>query len=251
MATCTNCGGDLAEGANFCEHCGQPAGAAGIEVNVLKDPASGPLYQVRIGQYLKMGWQTFLQFPLGFIGFSAIMSIFFILFMFLQKNFVVIGLLLTAAITPLHTGFYIVSAKLLQRQACLFADFFSGYHYFPTLFLYGLLYAAVSGLGYFFQKLLLLHLLFSLASLVFTLLFLFTPFLIFDRRLSLGAALDLSRRTVQRRWLHLLGLVMLLGLILIAGAVALGVGVLVTLPLVSASLTAAYADLFGLQSQEF
>jgi hypothetical protein len=250
MTSCPNCGGELGAGANFCEHCGQPLGD-GIEINVLKDPASGPVYRVQITAYIKMGWQTFVQYPLGFVGFSIIMAFFFLFFIFLQQKFILIALLLTAAITPLHTGFYLVSAKLLQRRPCLFADFFSGYHYFPALFLYGLLYAAISGLGSLFPNPLVLHLLFSLASLAFTLLFIFTPFLIFDRRLSLVAALDLSFRAVRRRWLQLLGFVLLLGLILAAGALALGIGIVVTLPWVSASLTAAYADLFGLQSQDY
>ena len=42
--------------------------------------------------------------------------------------------------------------------------------------------------------------------------------------------------------------VLLLMLINLAGAVALGVGLLVSVPLTACTVTVAYADLFGLQS---
>ncbi len=253
MASCTACGRDLAAGANFCEHCGSEVSGAGMDVNVVKDPSTGPLFEVRIRQYIRTGWQTFRQYPAGFIGFSVIMVLAMLILVGLQRKLPLIGFLLAAALTPLPVGVYIVSAKLLQQRPCLFADFFSGFHYFQPLFIFGLIFGILGWVGhlFLFQHYSSLFLLFSLASLALRLLFLFTPILIADRRLGLREAMELSLRTVQRRWPQLLGFMLLGGLLIVAGVVALGIGVLVTLPWVLCALTAAYADLFGLQSSEY
>ena len=42
-----------------------------------------------------------------------------------------------------------------------------------------------------------------------------------------------------------------MALLNLAGAVALGVGLLVTIPLSFCAVTAAYADIFGFQSKEY
>ena len=60
--------------------------------------------------------------------------------------------------------------------------------------------------------------------------------------------MELSRRTVHPRWFSYFAFVLLVVLLNLAGAVALGVGLLVTIPVSFCTVTAAYADLFGFQS---
>jgi uncharacterized membrane protein len=251
MDRCTSCGRELPEGANFCEHCGPEASAAGADVYALKDPASGPLFEVPIREYLRTGWQTFWQYPAAFIGFSLIIMLAMGILITVQRKLPLIGFLLAAAITPLYAGIYIVSAKLLQRQTCTFSDFFSGFHYFQPLVIFGLIFGILGGIGQLFLHYLSLFLLVSLVSLGLRLLLIFTPFLIIDRRLGLWEAMELSLRTVKRRWPQFLGFIFLGGLLVVAGVIALGIGVLVTFPWVLCAFTAAYADLFGLQSKEY
>jgi len=252
MAICSSCGFAIAEDAKFCEHCGQPQNDQGFAASEGKDPSTGPLFEVRIGAYFKTGWRLFLEYPAGFIGFSIIMILAMGMLYGVQSKLPFIGLFLTAALSPLHVGIFIVSAKLLQRRTCIFADFFAGFHYFQPLLIFGLIYGVLSAIGHqLFQSFLLLHLVYSLAIMMVMVLLFFTPLLVIDRRLGLWEALDLSRRTVQRRWGQFLGFIILGALLVVAGAIALGVGLLVTLPWFSCAITAAYADLFGLQSQEY
>jgi hypothetical protein len=251
MPNCTACGAEVAPEANFCEHCGEKINEEESTTQGEKDPSTGPLFEVPIRQYFRTGWDTFLQYPMGFAGFSLIIILLFTMFLILQKKVPIIGFLFEAAISPLQVGIYIVSAKLLQRQTCLFSDFFSGFHYFKPLIIFGLIYGILGVIGDSLRSHAIPSLLVHLASLAYGVVFLFTPMLIADRRLSLWEAMELSLKTVRRRPFKILGFVFLGGLLVVAGAIALGIGVLVTLPLFSAAITAAYADIFGLQSKEY
>jgi uncharacterized membrane protein len=159
------------------------------------------------------------------------------------------------AFTPLYVGLCIVSAKLLQHQPCRVSDFFSGLHFFKPLMIFGLIfslsYFILGEIGNLILPYKVLFGLISLASVTFGLVFLFTPLIVVDRRLGLWEAMELSRQTVQRRWPQILGFLCLAALIAMAGVIILGVGLLVTVPLFYCIITAAYADLFGLQSKEY
>lgn len=251
MDRCTSCGRELPEGADFCEHCGQRPSGESMGAYEVKDPSTGPLFEVPIREYIRTGWQTFWQYPAAFIGFSLIIMLALAVLITVQRKIPLIGSLLAAAMTPLYAGIYIVSAKLLQRQTCTFSDFFSGFHYFQPLVIFGLIFGILGWIGQLFLHYLLLFFLVSLVSLALRLLLIFTPFLIIDRRLGLWEAMELSLRTVTRRWPQFLGFIFLGGLLAVAGVIALGIGVLVTFPLFLCALTAAYADLFGLQSKEY
>jgi hypothetical protein len=244
----------------------------GVRTYEVKDPSTGPLFEVRIGHYIKTGWHTFLQYPAGFVGFLLILAIVTIVLLLIYSQIGIPWLwyLLAVPLEPLFAGSYVVSAKLLQRQGCVFTDFFAGLHYFQPLLIFGLISALISGGDELFGHYRLLPVLFNLASLAFTLAFLFAPMLVIDRRLRLGEAMGLSRRTVQRRWWSFLGLISLLGLLLVV--IGLSISLIVTLvsaafkfelagfttllvifvrltaPIYYIALTAAYADLFGLQS---
>ena len=275
MATCASCGNEVAEGVNFCEPCGQEKDREGFTIYEVKDPSTGPPFEVRIGHYIKTGWHTFLQYPAGFVGFILILAIVNIVLLLIdyQIGIPLLWYFLAALLEPLFAGIYVVSAKLLQRQARSFTDFFAGFHYFQPLLIFGLIGSLISMGDALFGHYRFLPVLFNLASLAFTLAFLFTPMLVIDRRLPLWEAMGLSRRTVQRRWLPFLGLMILIGLLSVV--ISLIISLMVTLvsglfkfelagfrtilficgrlmgPIYFIAFTAAYADLFGLQSKEY
>jgi hypothetical protein len=277
MPTCPNCGYQVPEGAHYCEQCWQPLSQEGTNVTAPSGPTTVPL---RLGHYLQTAWHTFRQYPLGFLGFSLVLAIIEIPVAIFPKMIPVIGYLLAATLYPLQASLYIVSAKLLQRQTCRFADFLAGFNYFLPLMIFGLIYdlfleialwavifltpeslpgslgmlsTIVGGLG---------------AVIVYqtiVVLFLFTPLLVIDRGLGLWEAMNLSRRTVQRRALLVLCLILLLGLLqsiklpflfssstqasVAPQVISFGLSMLRSLACIV--ITAAYADLFGLQSKEY
>lgn len=69
--------------------------------------------------------------------------------------------------------------------------------------------------------------------------------LIVDRQLGVWRAMELSRTTVQRSWFSVFGLLLAAGLLITVSWVALGVGLVLTLPLCTGAVAFAYEDLFG------
>jgi hypothetical protein len=275
MAICPSCGNEGAEGVTFCKHCGQEMTPDGFTTYTVKDPSTGPLFAVHIGGYIETGWNTFLQYPAGFVGFILVLALIniFLLLISSRTGIPLLWYLLAVLLEPLLAGIYVVSAKLLQRQTCAFTDFFAGWHYFQPLLIFGLINSLISMGDKLFGHYRFVSVLFDLASLAFTLAFLFTPMLVIDRRLGLWEAMGLSRRTVQRRWWSFLGLIFLLGLFLVIIGLSIGLTVAMvfgafkfklagftpllvifvrlTTPFFYIALTAAYADLFGFQSKEY
>ena len=148
----------------------------------VKDPSTGPLFEVRIGHYIKTGWHTFLQYPAGFVGFlpdigDSYCCIIINIFTRYRRLALCSGTFWSPSLNPCLRGVYVVSAKLLQRQGCAFTDFFAGFHYFQPLLIFGLIGALIWGGDKLFGPYRLLWVLFDLASLAFTLAFLFTPML--------------------------------------------------------------------------
>jgi len=227
MAHCPHCGDEVAGNPEICPSCGQ------------KIPAPEPvvsLSQVQPGKYLRDGWELFKQNPGGFIGFALIFCIIQGILSYLPK----IGGLISLAISaPLLAGFYVVSAKLLQRRAPVFQDFFTGFQFFLPLLLLSVVSTLLIILGF---------ILLILPGIFLTVCYLFSTLLVIDRRLDFWPAMELSRRTVQTQWFGFFIFFLLIILINLGGALLLGIGLLVSGPVSAGAVTAAYADLFGLQS---
>jgi hypothetical protein len=73
--------------------------------------------------------------------------------------------------------------------------------------------------------------------------------LIIDRQMPIWGAMELSRRTVHRQWFPTFGLLLAAGMLLFLSGLALGFGLVLTLPLCTAALMFAYEDLFGQTTQ--
>jgi uncharacterized membrane protein len=140
---------------------------------------------------------------------------------------------------PLSVGFFVVSAKLLQRRPPGFQDFFAGFQFFLPLLLLTIVSPVLIILG---LVLLIIPGIFLLVC------YLFASNLVVDRRLDFWPAMELSRRTVQAQWFGFFVFFLLLLLINLAGLLALGVGLLISCPVSACALAVAYAEIFGLQS---
>jgi hypothetical protein len=270
MPICPACGSEIPEGANLCNRCEQLLNDD-VSAYKVKDPATGPLYELRFRHYIEIGWQTFRQYSPGFLLFGLVVGIFSAILM----KFPQIPFVRTIILTILQAGMFIVSAKLLQSQNPRFADFFAGFHYFRPLLIFGFISGFFAWLPEFlkiFSYPSYVILLSTLFSLIFSLFFLFTPLIIIDRRLGFWQAMQLSQITVQRRLLHILGFLFLFGTLISAGDLIFTCLIILFLALFKFKLpfwitgviifgiistyffcvlTAAYADIFGLQSQEY
>jgi uncharacterized membrane protein len=233
MTYCPECGHQLTGSAPNCPGCGQPTDSPPPILEPAPPRTQEPL---PLGDYFKTGWGLFKQYPTGFVGFCLIN----LLIQGVLNSLSYVGVAAAAAIsTPLLMGNFIVSAKLLHGQAPEFRDFFTGFQYFLPL----LLLSVVAGVFISIGTLLLI-----IPGVYLAVAYLFASYLVVDRRMDFWPAMELSRRTVNPRWFGFFAFVLLVAVLNLAGAVLLGVGLLVTIPLSFCAVTAAYADIFGMQS---
>jgi uncharacterized membrane protein len=233
MPFCPECGNQMTGSEPNCPACGQPADSPlrSLEPSPPQAPASLPL-----SDYFKTGWGLFKQYPGGFVGFCLI----YLLIQAALHSIPYVGAVASFAVsTPLLMGNFIVSAKLLHGQTPEFRDFFAGFQYILPLLLLSLVAGLFIGIG---------MLLLIIPGLYLLVAYMFASYLVVDRHLDFWPAMDLSRRTVNPRWFGYFAFALLVILLNLAGAIALGVGLLVTIPLSFCAVTAAYGDLFGFQS---
>jgi hypothetical protein len=198
----------------------------------------GPDYHIRPGYYLKAGWELFKQNAAGFIGFSVVA-------MFVKFILASSGLGLAAVyviIPPLWAGFLIVAMKMLLNQPTQVNDFTSGFKYFLPLVLFSVVSTVFIFVGF---VLLIIPGFYLLTG------YLFTSWLIVDRRLDFWPAMELSRNTVHNHFFEVFGFLLMLFLINFGGLLLLGLGLIVTVPWTYCTLTVAYKDIFGIQSSSF
>lgn len=247
MTTCKLCGHEVPEGAKICLLCGQEVSAKPD----WKDPSTGPLYELHTRQCFRTAWQTFKRYALGFFWFGVICLLVAVGLRYLDRVIAIPygRVFLDALLAPLYGGIFWVCARLQQRQSYQFSDFFFALQFYQPLLAFGLLCSIVNRIGYFLPESLILRLLCNLVFLIFIMFNLFTPLLIIDRRLGWQEAMALSYHTVARRPGAYLGF-LLWGFLIAPGFLAMLIGSLVTVPIFFGAITAAYADLFGLQTKE-
>mgnify|MGYP001109631286 CR=1 FL=1 len=134
-----------------------------------------------------------------------------------------------------------MAIDICREQTPEFRDFFAGFQYFLPLLLLSLITSIFIAIGI---------LLLIIPGIYLAVAYLFSSYLVVDRGLDFWPAMELSRRTIHPRWFSFFAFVLLLVLLNLAGAIALGVGLLVTIPLSFCAVTVAYAEIFGLQPKE-
>lgn len=223
---------------------------------------------------LSEGWRLFRLEPGRHIGFTLITFLVTIPSVLMPESdplagpsvgssalLAVLQLVLLPALT---LGYYIVAFRRLDGRQVAFGDFFGGFHHLLPLMLFVLtLTAAIlllvalplvalfmlgagSGFG-LFSGLLAAVAVIALVVLptAATLLYIFVPMLIVDRGLPFWPAMEGSRRAVARN----LGLVFRLMLLSVAvqllGILALGIGMLLTVPVTYLMMAVAYREVCG------
>jgi hypothetical protein len=171
----------------------------------------------------------------SFVGVTLIMAAIYGALTFLQMRGIIYPNLIVNA--PLSGGLGYFFVRKIRGQPAGFGDVFAGFKRpFVTLLVMGIVTMILVGAG---------MLLLILPGVYLAVAWSFAPLYAVDKGGGFWNAMESCRRGVAGNWWRLFGL-MLLGIpFLILGIAALGVGVLVALPLVWGAGFYAYEDLFG------
>jgi Protein of unknown function (DUF975) len=230
-------------------------------------------YSVDIGSFIQRGWEI-CQSRLGlFIGF------FLITILIGGALGMIPGAGNAASIIiggPLNAGSLIVAFKLIKAQPVAFDDFFKGFknaYFMPTLLitlvttLFAILGMIPAGIGIalvaFASKsstqqpssiLILVSMLLIFAGIIalvyISISYVFAIPLVIGQRLPFWSAMEASRKIVGKQWFSIFGFMVVLGLLNLAGALICFLGLLITVPLTSCALAAAYERIIGLPDTE-
>jgi uncharacterized membrane protein len=205
-------------------------------------------YSVNIGQYFGRGWQIFKQFAWGFVVFTVLLLALSLVTSSLpaplgtgdEGEAGILSTVYSLLLAPvLSAGFYIVAFQIARNRPREFSDFFRGFNRFLPLVLVYLVGLLLTAVGF---------VLLIIPGLYLAIAYLFAQALVIDKNIGFWQALETSRKIITKKWFSFLGLTLVLVLLNIGGLLALGVGVVITLPWTICILAAAYEDVVGLNS---
>lgn len=205
-------------------------------------------YEVKIGEYFGRGWAIFKEFAWGYILFTLVIGILSALLSQLpaplgikaaEGDFAGGNLIFNIISPALGAGFYVVSFQIARNRPKNFSDFFGGFKKFLPLFLTSLVSTIFIAIGL---------ILLIIPGIYLAVSYMFAQLFVIDKNMGFWSAMDTSRKLISKRWFSFLGLSIVLGLLVLAGFLLLGVGALVTIPLSTCVLAAAYEDIVGLNS---
>jgi hypothetical protein len=189
--------------------------------------------------YIRQGWEMFKSYTGEFIGFTLIVFAVSIVSSRLEAFG---SLLFSSLAAPLYVGYSIAAFRILSGQTLQFSDFFRGFNYFLPLFLSSLASGIIVGIGF---------ILLLIPGIYLAIGYMLTTFLIIDLRMEFWQAMEMSRNIVTRHWFAFFGFALLLFLVNLLGMIALGAGMLVSIPVTACAAAVAYKEIVGIYSEEW
>jgi uncharacterized membrane protein len=185
-------------------------------------------YKLSIESTLQIGFNLFRKAPAEFIIFSVIAIVIF--------SNPVTGLLLGG---PVMASCFHMASLVSRDQRIEFIDFFKGFEKTGNFIKLNLLIFLVVLLGL---------IMFILPGIYFSVGYVFSHLFVWFHDKDPAEALKLSRKTVSGNFGQILILLLILGGINLLGVMALGVGVLLTLPFSFCVIFAAFDDIIGISN---
>lgn len=198
-------------------------------------------YEFNFGEYINRGFDIFKKNAGGFIGYTLLIGLGMVVINYIPLIGRMLGQIANIVLTPaLLAGFFIVAKKIAHEEPCQFKDFFRGFDFFLQLFLANLVSGLFIATGF---------LLLVVPGIYFIVAYLWVSLFIVFARKEFWSAMELSRKVISKKWLSFFGFILVLLLINIMGLLALGIGLLVTIPATILALFAAFHDIVGTNSE--
>lgn len=189
-------------------------------------------FDVKISAYISEGYEIFKENIGAFIGYTVITMIILSLL-----SFTYIGTILVSG--PLTIGTAIVAHRIAMKRDHKFENFFKGFDFFVPLLVASLLVGVFVSLGF---------ILLILPGIYLAVAYTFVNYLIVFRKMDFWPAMEYSRKIISKEWFSIFGFMIVLGLINLAGFLALGIGVLFTIPITACAGYAAFKDIVGVRA---
>jgi len=196
-------------------------------------------YATDLRQYVLRGWSIFVKNIGPFLLYG---TLFWVINIGVEMIPFIGPIAAPIIMFPVAAGFFVYAAKKMKHQPAEFQDFFKGFDYLLPLVLMGILMNALILVGL---------LLFIIPGIYLAVAYLFSSFLVIDRKLSPWQALETSRRIITKKWFNIFGMALILLSLNFVGMLIFIVGVIPATALSFCILTAAYDDIVGIQSTDF
>lgn len=196
-------------------------------------------YEFDMMAAVRRGWEMFRGHVGEFVGFTLIV---FVVSMIGSWARGAGSLVVSAVAAPLYAGYMIAAFRILSGREITFSDFFRGFNYFLPLFLAGLASGVMVMAGF---------VLLIIPGIYLAVGYMLVTFLVVDYRMEFWQAMETSRKIVTRHWFTFFWFALLLFCINMLGALALFVGLLVSVPVTSCAAAAAYRSIVGVRAEDW
>jgi len=187
--------------------------------------------------YLQKAWDLILPHWIVLTSFTAL-YVAFLFFALRNPQFGQIAQMIVAG--PLSAGYYLTINKIRKGEVINFNNFFDGFHIFMPTMLVSMLSGLIISIG----------MLLVLPGIFFSVIYLFAMPLVVFGRLDFWPAMESSRIIIMKNFWEALLFGLLIVAINILGLLALGFGVLITIPLSYAMILMAYDDIYNFEESE-
>jgi hypothetical protein len=191
-------------------------------------------YEFNLEKYFSEGWTLFKKLP----GLLVLYTLIFLIISAILGSIPIFGGLFGAAIGPiLGAGYFVVFRKMETNEKIEIGDFFKSFDDFVQLVILGVVTSVITVIAF---------ILLVLPGIWFTVAAMFSTLLVVLLRLEFWDAITYSVKIVNKKWFHFFAMLLLIGFLNLAGIIALGVGILVTIPMSFGVLYACYRDIVGI-----
>lgn len=197
-------------------------------------------YSIDISSIVGEAWRIFKLDPGKFIGFTVVVFAINVALGLIPLVGSIVSMLITPALT---VGYIHVSRQLDLGHQVKFEEFFRGFDKFGELFLVYLVAVIFIFLGMLLLVIPGIYLAVCYTPLMFALVW-------YHYDGSVMNTLETMRKLVTKKWWSFLALGFVSALIIILGVIALGVGLLIALPVVNIIYYTLYKEVIGFETED-
>lgn len=190
-------------------------------------------YQLNISDAISRGFKTFQAYPGGFIGFFLLSG----LMMGVSSFIPFAGILISG---PLTVGNWLVARKIQRGEPYEFGDFFGGFNYFVQLLLASLIVGIFVAIGFIFL---------IIPGIYLAVAYGWTNMFVTFHKYEFWPAMEASRTVITKNWWNVFAFFIVVFLVNILGLLALGIGLLVTVPATTIAIYHLFEQVFPTEGE--